>query len=73
VKTGVYQVMGQMRLFDLISAAGGLTEKTGRSVTITHRDQSDKPITVPLARNLTDTPASNIEIFPGRHRHRRQG
>jgi polysaccharide biosynthesis/export protein len=64
-KPGVYPVLGQQRLFDLISAAGGFTEKAGRSITVTHRSQPDKPITVPIARNLTDNPDSNIDVFPG--------
>jgi len=64
-KPGVYPVLGEQRLFDLISAAGGFTDKAGRSITVTHRNQSDKPVTVPLSRNLTDNPASNVEVFPG--------
>lgn len=64
-KPGVYPVLGQQRLFDLISSAGGFTEKAGRSVTVSHRSQPDKPITVPIARNLTDNPDSNIDVFPG--------
>jgi len=64
-RPGVYPVPGQQRLFDLISAAGGFTEKAGRSITVTHRDQLDKPITVPLARNVTDNPESNIAVLPG--------
>ncbi|MBZ5722017.1 MAG: polysaccharide export protein [Acidobacteriia bacterium] len=64
-KPGVYPVLGRQRLFDLISAAGGLTEKAGRSITVTHRNQPDKPLTVPLARNVTDNPDSNIDVFPG--------
>ncbi|MBZ5704893.1 MAG: polysaccharide export protein [Acidobacteriia bacterium] len=64
-KPGVYPVLGQQRLFDLISAAGGFTERAGRSVTVTRRSQPDKPVTVPIARNLTDNPDSNIDVFPG--------
>ena len=64
-KPGVYPVLGEQRLFDLISAAGGSTERAGRSVTVTHRNQSDKPVTVPLARNITDNPDNNVEVFPG--------
>jgi polysaccharide export outer membrane protein len=64
-RPGVYPVPGQQRLFDLISAAGGFTEKAGRSITITHRDQPDKPVTVPLSRNVTDNPESNLTILPG--------
>ena len=64
-KPGVYPVAASARLFDLISAAGGLTDKAGRSVTVTRRDQPDKPIIVELARNLEDKPESNISISPG--------
>jgi polysaccharide export outer membrane protein len=64
-RPGVYPVPGQQRLFDLISAAGGFTEKAGRSITVTHRDQPGKPITVPLSRNVTDNPESNIPVLPG--------
>lgn len=64
-KPGVYPVPGQQRLFDVISAAGGFTEKAGRSIQVTHRDQPDQPITVPLSRNATDNPESNIPILPG--------
>ena len=64
-KPGVYPVMGEQHLFDLISASGGLTEKAGHSVTITHRSDPDNPVTVPLSRNLSDNPQSNIKVFPG--------
>jgi polysaccharide biosynthesis/export protein len=64
-KPGVYPVPGEQRLFDLVSAAGGFTEKAGRSITVTHRDQPDQPITVPLSRNVSDNPESNVPILPG--------
>ena len=64
-RPGVYPVPGQQRLFDLISAAGGFTEKAGRSIAITHRDQPDRTITVPLTRNVTDDPESNVPVLPG--------
>ncbi len=64
-KPGIYPVMGQVRLFDLISAAGGVTDRAGNSATITHRNQPDKPLTVALAKNLEDIPQSNVEMLPG--------
>jgi polysaccharide export outer membrane protein len=64
-RPGVYPVPGLQRLFDLISAAGGFTERAGRSITVTHRDQPDKPTTVPLSRNVSDNPESNITVLPG--------
>jgi len=62
---GVYPVLGDRHLFDLISAAGGFSEKAGRSIVITHRDQPDKPVTVPLTRTPSDNPDSNIAVLPG--------
>jgi len=64
-KPGVYPVLGQQRLLDLVSAAGGFTDKAGRVVTVTHRDQLDKPITVTLARNPAANAESNIDVYPG--------
>jgi len=64
-RPGVYPVLGQQRLFDVISAAGGLSDKAGRSVTITHRNQQDKPVIVELARNISDSSEHNIQVFPG--------
>lgn len=64
-KPGIYPVLGQQHLFDLISMAGGLTEKAGRSVTVTRRDASNAPITLPISQNLSDDPESNIGLFPG--------
>ncbi len=63
-KPGVYPVLGEQHLFDLISAAGGLTEKAGHSVTVTHRSDVQNSVTLPLSRNLSDNPASNVRIFP---------
>jgi polysaccharide export outer membrane protein len=64
-KPGVYPILGDRRLFDLLSAAGGLTDKAGRTLTITHRSQPDKPETVHLARNLTDAPETNVDVLAG--------
>ncbi len=64
-KPGVYPVLGERRLFDLISAAGGFTNRAGRTVSITRRSRPDKPVTVQLATNLTDNPDSNVGVYPG--------
>jgi polysaccharide export outer membrane protein len=63
IKPGVYPVLGDQRLFDLISAAGGFTEKAGKSATVTHRGQA--PVVVPISRNLEDHADSNIPVAPG--------
>ena len=65
MKPGIYPVLGQQHLFTLISAAGGLTEKAGRSLTVTHRSNPDEPVTVPLTRNLDDNSETNVSVFPG--------
>ena len=63
-KPGVYPVLGEQHLFDLISASGGLTERAGHSITVTHRSDPDNPVTLPVSRNLSDNPTSNVRVFP---------
>lgn len=65
VKPGPYSIMGQRRLYNLISAAGGLTDKAGRTVTVDHRNNPDHPVTVRLAEGLAQTAESNVQIEPG--------
>ena len=65
MRPGVYPVLGQQHLFDLISAAGGLNERAGRSLSVTHRSDPDKAITIDITRNLQDNPDTNIAVFPG--------
>jgi polysaccharide export outer membrane protein len=65
VKPGVYQVTSERRLYDLISAAGGFTEKAGRSVTITHRDHPDAPLKLQLPGSLADSNDGNVLVIPG--------
>jgi polysaccharide export outer membrane protein len=64
-RPGVYPIFGEQRLFDLVSAAGGLTEKAGRTVTLTHRSDPSQATTIKLARNLADSHEDNVRIFPG--------
>jgi polysaccharide export outer membrane protein len=64
-KPGVYPVTGQQTLFSVISAAGGLTDRAGKSITITRRDHPDKSLAVTITHNLEDHPESNIAVFSG--------
>lgn len=64
-KPGVYPRLGERRLFDMISAAGGYTQRAGTTVTITRRGQPDKPQTVTLSNDPVKSQASNVEVFPG--------
>lgn len=62
-RPGIYSALGDQKLFTLVSAAGGFTDRAGKSITVTHRGQS--PIMVPISRNLEDHPESNIAVLPG--------
>jgi polysaccharide export outer membrane protein len=64
-KPGVYPVIGPRRLYDVISAAGGLTEKAGKNVSITHRNEPDSPKTITLSDKLRQDAQSNVLIQPG--------
>ncbi len=65
VRPGIYPVLGEQRLFDLISAAGGLTDKAGNGVTLIHRSDPEKPTALTISRNLADRPESNVPVLPG--------
>jgi polysaccharide biosynthesis/export protein len=64
-KPGIYPVLGEQTLLTVISAAGGFTDRAGKSITITRRDQPDTPITVPLSLNQQDHPETNVPVYPG--------
>lgn len=64
-RPGVYPVLGEQSLFNMISAAGGLSDRAGKSITITHRDRPDKPETVVISHNLEDHPESNVAVYAG--------
>jgi polysaccharide export outer membrane protein len=65
VKPGIYPALGDRRLYDLISAAGGFAPTAGRKVSIIRQHSQAAPITVNLPRNLADDVQDNIEILPG--------
>jgi polysaccharide export outer membrane protein len=62
---GIYPITGSQRLLEVLAVAGGLTQRAGRTVTITHRDHPDEPVKVDLPSDLAKSPKDNIEIFPG--------
>jgi polysaccharide export outer membrane protein len=64
-RPGVYPVLGEQRLFSLLSAAGGLSPAAGTTITVTHKAAPDKPVVVPISRNLEDHPDSNVPVYPG--------
>lgn len=62
---GPYPAIGDRHLFDMISAAGGLTDKAGRVVTIAHRDDPDHKVSLQLSANLAEDTQNNVEVLPG--------
>lgn len=64
-KPGVYPLLGQRRLFDAISQAGGLTAKAGKAVTIARRQDPEHPIAVMLGNDLQASTEGNIDVHPG--------
>jgi polysaccharide biosynthesis/export protein len=62
---GAYPAIGERRLFDLISAAGGLTDKAGRNVTIEHRGDPGQKVELQLAANMAEDTQDNVDVFPG--------
>jgi polysaccharide export outer membrane protein len=65
-RPGIYTLMGERRLYDAISAAGGTTGRAGRAITITHSSDPGKPLIVDLDyANPSKSPAGNVDVFPG--------
>ncbi|MFZ0816315.1 MAG: polysaccharide biosynthesis/export family protein [Candidatus Sulfotelmatobacter sp.] len=64
-KPGIYPALGDRRLYDIISAAGGFTASAGRKVSIIRQHSQGEPITVNLPRNLADDLQDNVVIEPG--------
>ncbi len=62
---GAYPAIGERRLFDLISTAGGLTDKAGRMVTIEHRGDPGQKVELQLSSNLAEDTQNNVAVFPG--------
>ena len=68
-RPGIYPALGDRKLYDLISAAGGFTQTAGRKVSIIRQHGQVRPITVNLPRNLADDIARQHRDYAGRHDH----
>src|SRR5882762_7637474 len=64
VHPGPYNVAGERHILDLISVAGGFTEKASRAITITHRSDPSTS-TVKLPADFTPSDPSNVVVEPG--------
>jgi polysaccharide export outer membrane protein len=51
-RPGVYPLLGSYRLLDVLSAAGGLTERSGHEVSITHRNDPEHPSITHLNKQI---------------------
>jgi polysaccharide export outer membrane protein len=63
-KPGSYSALGPHRLFDVLQAAGGPTDRAANKVIISHRGQTEVR-TVFLSKNPAEMAASNIDLQPG--------
>jgi polysaccharide biosynthesis/export protein len=60
---GIYPLMGPHQLYDVISAAGGLTLKSGGSVTVLHAAQRNHPEVITLS-NENPMEHADVTIYP---------
>ena len=61
---GAYPAIGERRLFDMISLAGGLTDKAGRNITIQRRGGQKVELQL-HSSNLVEDTEDDVEVFPG--------
>lgn len=66
VKPGFYSAVGPHRLFDVLQAAGGPTDKAANKVVISHRGQDPKDATtLSISKDPAEMAASNVVLQPG--------
>jgi polysaccharide export outer membrane protein len=63
-KPGIYPNLGDHKLYELVSEAGGFTQSAAKRVSIIRRNQP-QPLNVTLPKNLADDLSSNVDIMPG--------
>ena len=63
-KPGIYPDIGEHKLYEVVSQAGGFSLNASRKIAILRRNQPD-PVRVTLPRNLADDLSSNVQIMPG--------
>lgn len=64
-RPGVYSPLAARRLFDLFLAAGGLSPRASRTITVQHADDKQRPDTITLSADLMATPETNVSLKPG--------
>jgi polysaccharide export outer membrane protein len=63
-KPGFYSALGPHRLFDVLQAAGGTTDRAANKAVISHRDQTDAT-TLSISKDPAEMAASNVALQPG--------
>jgi polysaccharide export outer membrane protein len=63
-RPGIYPLLGERKLYDAISAAGGTSLKAGRYAMVTRRDDPQHPLQVPLLTGA-DSMKNNVTVEPG--------
>lgn len=63
-KPGFYSALGPHRLFDVLQAAGGTTDKAANKVVVNHRGEKDAT-TFYISKDPAEMAASNIPLQPG--------
>jgi len=64
VRAGIYPLIGEHKLYEVVSQAGGFSQNASRKISVVRRDLAE-PIRISLPRNLADDLSGNIEIKPG--------
>jgi polysaccharide export outer membrane protein len=62
---GPYNIAGERHLLDLISVAGGFTDKASRAITVTHRSDPAHTIAVKLPPDFAPSDPNNVIVEPG--------
>ena len=65
VHPGLYPVLSSPRLYDLFLAAGGLTNRAGSTVTITHASNPQKAAVVTLSSDPIRSADANLKLEAG--------
>lgn len=64
-RPGAFSIAGERRILDLVSVAGGFTERASRTITITHRSDPTHSSTVKLPPDLAPSDPNNVIVQPG--------
>jgi polysaccharide export outer membrane protein len=64
-RPGIYPVLGERRLLDVVSAAGGLTERAGSTITVTHKRDPEHKDTVRITSEFSQSAEANVPVVSG--------